>query len=449
MPTVLLCHCDGTSGSTTFTDVSPSAHALTVSNGAVVSTSQVKFGTGAANFIANSSAQIFITDKLSDFDFQSGPFTIEAWAYAVSAPNIGSIFSQFNNTPGNGWFFGSIFGNLAFWYYDGSGTQQQFASSTAITTGAWHFYTADRDAGGTLRLYIDGAVVASTSAPTFQSAATQTNIGNSTRDVDGWPGYIDEVRVTKGTALYAGAFTPPTGPFPSGALVNLAGNLGVASQYGNLPYGLKLYSQAPFAPVLSATINNLATFSSGNLAPAIAFAGALSELEVFSGNLAPVVGLSAGLTITPATQLAGNFAPAVSFSATLTIPTNIVGDLAPAVALAANLSVTYAVAGDLAPQTALGASLAGDWLLAGNMAPNVGFAASVEAGPLWAASQPCPLPGWDEETLCPPAMWTPVPPPQWQIAGSPGGYGLAAYGTGPYNLQSADPWYETELCNGG
>ena len=43
--TVLLVHADGANGSTTFTDVSPSAHTLTSITGlATVSTSQVKFG---------------------------------------------------------------------------------------------------------------------------------------------------------------------------------------------------------------------------------------------------------------------------------------------------------------------------------------------------------------------------------------------------------------------
>jgi hypothetical protein len=211
MPTVLLCHCDGTNGSTAFTDVSPSARALTVQASATVSTAQVKFGTGSLSCPA--AASLLIGAPFSDFDFQSSPFTIEAWAYASSAPNIAGIVAQFSNTSGGGWFFGTISGNLAFWYFDGVGTKVTFASTTAIATGGWHFYTADRDVGGTLRIYIDGVIVASTSAPTFQAAAVQTNIGNSNRVTDNWPGYIDEVRITKGTALYGGAFTPPTGPF--------------------------------------------------------------------------------------------------------------------------------------------------------------------------------------------------------------------------------------------
>ena len=213
MPVVLLCHCDGTNGSTTFTDVSPSAHTITASGGAVVSTSQVKFGTGAVKY--TTSGQLAVTGSLSDFDFQSAPFTIEAWAYLPANAAVAAIVAQFNNAPGGGWFFGSVTGNfLAFWYYNATPAQVQLTSSTTIPLNSWHHYAVDRDAGGTIRVYLDGAVVTSGSGPTFQAAAQQANIGNSIRTTDEWTnGWIDEVRIVKGQAMYGGAFTPPTGPF--------------------------------------------------------------------------------------------------------------------------------------------------------------------------------------------------------------------------------------------
>jgi hypothetical protein len=219
--TVLLAHMDGANGSTTFTDSSPYVHTLTAVL-TTVETSQIKFGTGAADLSANAGASSITTaGTLGDFDFQSGPFTIEAWAYATSAPNVSAIFSKYSA----GWFFGAIFGVLAFWYYDGSGTLIQFTSSTSMTgTGAWHHYAVDRDAGGTLRLYIDGVVVASTSAATFQADTTPPYIGNAWSGGDGWPGYIDELRVVTGMAMYGGAFTPPTAPFdPTSGLLTQIG----------------------------------------------------------------------------------------------------------------------------------------------------------------------------------------------------------------------------------
>jgi hypothetical protein len=209
MPTVLLIHCDGANGSTTFTDVSPSAHALTATNGAVVSTAQVKFGTGAAR-TPNTNSSIGVTG-ISDFQFGSAPFTIECWAYLASASGTNGLLTEYVGS--DGFFFGTIFGPLAFWYINASSALVQFTSSTTPTTGVWHHYAADRVAGGTLRIYIDGVVAASTSAPTFANSTQAVIIGNDATASRNWPGYIDEMRVTKGEAMYGGPFTPPTGPF--------------------------------------------------------------------------------------------------------------------------------------------------------------------------------------------------------------------------------------------
>jgi hypothetical protein len=211
--TVLLVHCDGTNGSTTFTDVSPSAHVLTSTGGATVSTSQVKFGTGSSSHTTGTNPRI-TTPGSSDFDFQSGQFTIECWGYPVGAPVTCGLISQYTGSSGGGWFFGTVSANIQFRYQDGAGTLQVVSTSTAPPANAWAHYAVDRDAGGTLRLYINGVVAGSASAPTFQAATPQVTIGNTNNlSVGGWPGYIDEIRITKGAALYAGAFTPPTAPF--------------------------------------------------------------------------------------------------------------------------------------------------------------------------------------------------------------------------------------------
>jgi Concanavalin A-like lectin/glucanases superfamily len=222
MPTVLLCHCDGTNGSTTFTDVSPSARTLTAGGSAAVSTAQVKFGTGAANFTAGNS-WIDVGGTQTDFQFGSSPFTIEAWGYNGSG--TASIFSLFlSNGAGDGFYFGLVGNSLSFWYQDGSNVQQKITApsgSFPVSLGVWHHLAVDRDAGGTVRVYIDGVIGASASAPTFWNSTLTPEIGNAQYNSHQfvWPGYIDEVRVTKGTALYAGAFTPPTAPFPDGGAV--------------------------------------------------------------------------------------------------------------------------------------------------------------------------------------------------------------------------------------
>jgi hypothetical protein len=188
------------------------------------------------------------------------------------------------------------------------------------------------------------------------------------------------------------------------------------SNYGKGNWGVELYSQS--------TTDDFV----GALAPSVAFAASLSPLTGLTGVLAPMVA----------------FGPSP-----LTTPQNIAGGLAPSVTFSASLSAIYAVAAGLAPQTALGATLTGDWAMAGNMPVSLDFAADAYLGPLWAASAPCPPSAWTPSQPCPPPMWTPEPPPQWQPQDFPGSWGLSQYGVGPYNLQSDDPWYEAELCDGG
>ena len=149
--------------------------------------------------------------------------------------------------------------------------------------------------------------------------------------------------------------------------------------------------------------------------------------------------------------LAGGLAPTVALSGTLRKLVGLAGNLAPAVVFGpATLASSVDLAGDLAPQTGLGAALTGDWTISGDMAQAIAFAAQLTSGPLWAASPPCAS-AWEPSTSCPPAMWTPSAPPQWELPGTPGGYGLANYGSGPYNYEAvsdASPWRPSELCNG-
>ena len=214
MPIVLLVHCDGANGSTTFTDASPSAHTLTRVI-TVVSTASPKFGTGAASFTAASWIE---SNNAADFNLGAGQFTIEAWAYFTAAfSGIQAIVAQFGGATNLGWFFGSTQANELSLTYSttGSNTAKIGLSLTFTPTlNTWHHLAVDRDASNTVRFYLNGAVIASTAAAVTIFPSTQLlRIGNDQNGNRGFPGMLDEIRVTIGLAQYAGAFTPPTAPF--------------------------------------------------------------------------------------------------------------------------------------------------------------------------------------------------------------------------------------------
>jgi len=73
----LLLHCDGSNGSTTFTDNSPSPKTVTANGNASVSTAQSKFGGASAVF--DGTGDYLSLDGSSGFAFGTGDFTIEFW----------------------------------------------------------------------------------------------------------------------------------------------------------------------------------------------------------------------------------------------------------------------------------------------------------------------------------------------------------------------------------
>jgi hypothetical protein len=217
-PTVLLVHADGANGSTTFTDVSPSGHPLTSLGGAqapAINTTNPKFGTGSAAFTgSNGNIQISNTPA-GDFNFGAGQFTVEAWAYFTSTPTGTQIvLGNFNVAPNLGWDFGFNSGQLAFYYSTTGSDNPNVGGAYSPTLNTWIHLAADRDVSNVLRVYANGAVIASaTVSATFFASISLYLIGNDNTNIRGFPGNLDEVRITKSLARYAGAFTPPTAPF--------------------------------------------------------------------------------------------------------------------------------------------------------------------------------------------------------------------------------------------
>ena len=186
----------------------------------LVDATQVKFGAFALNLVAASSSAALRIPYEPNGEFHLGAdlFTVEAWVrfttHSATATEV--IAGNYSGATNLGWLFsmGST-GSLAFGY---STTGADGVSVGAAYTPALNTYihlAADRDAGNTLRVYADGVIIASGAAAATFFASTRDlfvgNDGNLTRKL---PGHIGALRITKGVARYAGAFTPPTAAFP-------------------------------------------------------------------------------------------------------------------------------------------------------------------------------------------------------------------------------------------
>jgi hypothetical protein len=203
--TTLLLHGDGVDGSTVFTD--ETGKAVTAYGNAKISTAQSKFG-GASMYFDG------VGDYLrfgisTDFEFP-GDFSVEAWVYCGS--HLGNIFSC-RDVSTNGITVRVYQGKLSIFYAAGAGD---------ITVNADHpinqwFHLALVRFGATVKVYQDGAEVGS--ALTWNGILL--NAGSSSPCVGAYlyptpgeffSGYIDDLRITKGLALYTANFTPPSAP---------------------------------------------------------------------------------------------------------------------------------------------------------------------------------------------------------------------------------------------
>lgn len=222
---VLLCHFDGADGQTTTIDSSPTAKSLTITgSGNRLVTATAKFGPSSYFNIANTN--YINSPDSADWTFGSGQFTVEAFIYPTSAiSGVIGIITQWASSPNFGWFFGFNGNNLNFFYSTTGSDNPTVTGAYTPTLNQWVHVAADRDASNVLRVYANGVVIASaTVASTLFNSAASLRIGN---DVDfatrGFVGNIDEVRITKGVARYAGAFTPPTVAFSDATDARLGG----------------------------------------------------------------------------------------------------------------------------------------------------------------------------------------------------------------------------------
>jgi YD repeat-containing protein len=240
----LLLHGDGANGSMSITDSGPSPRVVNVVGGAQISTAQAKFGQS----ILFSGASYLSAPDTASSALGNGDFTIEAWVHPTAALGIYggtrfAVIASKDGAAGRSWWFRlhgdtTTITNIQIAYTaDGS----NFVSSTGSVSGAssiplnqWTHIAATRG-GGFLRTFVNGILVSqSASTSAIQNTATPVTIGGQVwPNAEAYfPGYIDDVRLTKGLARYTATFTPPVQTFPNtgmtidpAAIGHMAGDL--------------------------------------------------------------------------------------------------------------------------------------------------------------------------------------------------------------------------------
>jgi hypothetical protein len=229
---VLRLHCNGTDGSTTITDDSGRGHVFTCVNTAQIDTAQFKFGT--ASLRCDDSTNGFINKSIwsQDFAFKNLPYTIDMWIRPDAGGVTQNLFTTIGpneSTLGNDGSIALVMGggNNAIFQTRGA---NRIAGTTALTTGSWWHVALTRDGSNNCRLFINGTQEGGTFAdnPTFNTCGKLSPfIGMNGRNFglaapEGFTGWMDEIHVIRGSALWTANFTPPTAEYSDPVTASLA-----------------------------------------------------------------------------------------------------------------------------------------------------------------------------------------------------------------------------------
>ena len=212
---------DGTNGAQNNTFIDSSTNNFTVTRfGNTTQGSVSPYGGNWSNYFDGSGDYLTTPITASGpLALGSGSWTVEAWVMYTGASltsgyrnfltfcdNSGQPYLQFGTKTGTGYVFAE------------EGTQSTLswtvAGTTLLTSNVWHHIATVRN-GNNISVYLDGVLQGSiTYSGTIQTFA-KVQIASMTYNasvIQDWTGYISNVRIVKGTAVYTANFTPSTTP---------------------------------------------------------------------------------------------------------------------------------------------------------------------------------------------------------------------------------------------
>ena len=231
----MLLHGDGTNGAqnNTFLDSSTNNFTLT-RNGNTTQGSFSPYGSNWSNNFDGTGDYLLFADN-AGLEIGTNSFTFEAWinltayspAYGSPAEYVATVGAK-EGTNGSVSYRLVIVGTAS--YYTSLNWQTYSNDSTVVTTSksyafalnTWYHVAAVRN-GTTVTLYVNGVSIGSgTDATNSQNTSAPFRVGSIgyTNFEYYFPGYISNLRLVNGTAVYTSNFTPSTTPLT--AITNTA-----------------------------------------------------------------------------------------------------------------------------------------------------------------------------------------------------------------------------------
>ena len=213
-----------------FIDNSSNTYTLTITGSPTINsfdpfTPNTSYSTYGSGYFDGTGDYLSIPSN-SALQLPTGDFTIEAWIYLTGA--LGSYYFIFTQTGAtnatSNWDFivnGNASGQLRFEAFSGGTQIINLIGTSSVPVNAWTHVAVTRS-GSTYTIWMNGiSQGTASSASTVNSNAITTYIGENNNNTYYFPGYITDVRIVKGTAVYTTAFTPPASPLTAIANTSL------------------------------------------------------------------------------------------------------------------------------------------------------------------------------------------------------------------------------------
>lgn len=170
------------------------------------------------------------------FDFGTGDFTVEAWVYPTATTQQ-AVVGKWTGTGQVAWILqlnpGSS--NIQFAYGNSGNFAANVTFSGTLRANNWSHIAVTRS-GTSVRAFINGVQAGATQTISATMTATNANlvVGKVESDNNNaFNGYISNLRLVIGTAVYTANFTPPTAPLTAITNTSLLLNCVNAGIYDN------------------------------------------------------------------------------------------------------------------------------------------------------------------------------------------------------------------------
>ena len=164
--------------------------------------------TGSVSF--DGTGDYLTASTSSDYIFGTGDFTLECWAYFNAVNTYNALITIHNGDANWNMRVDTVSGTPRLFFYSGS-TDIYSSSPTTVATGRWYHFAITRQSSS-LKLWVNGVNEHTATVSNNYTINNTLHIGGQQNNLAGTylNGYISNLRVLKGTALYTSNFTPPS-----------------------------------------------------------------------------------------------------------------------------------------------------------------------------------------------------------------------------------------------